>query len=199
MNAQSIGQNVELNCGFKTYILLDKISTYIECSHSSSRVTLHKLELDGHFPKHVLALGSKSSTCNVAKYIHVKLKRPWKERTLGKCVGLITRIVVKFEFEEFSFMDEMIHGPTGLEEFIKLGWGSQPHKQKTNKQSQHLGHCGNWEEFLKITKTKENNKKRVRFYATEQWTEWSEASSSYSKCFLCEDSRERPVGVKCYL
>jgi len=40
-------------------------------------------------------------------------------------------------------MDEMVRGPTGLEEFIKLDRGSQTQQQKTNKQSQHLGHCGN--------------------------------------------------------
>jgi len=51
-----------------------------------------------------------------------------------------TRIIVKFDFEEISFVNEVIKSPTWLEKFIKVGGGrhgiSHPHNQhKTHKQS----------------------------------------------------------------
>ncbi|KAK7320996.1 hypothetical protein VNO77_31025 [Canavalia gladiata] len=61
-------------------------------SNNSNGVNLCKLELDGHFPERRLALGSKSGS----------------------------RIIITFEFEEFSFMDGMVHNPTRLKEFIKF-------------------------------------------------------------------------------
>lgn len=55
-------------------------------------------------------------------------------------------------------MDEMVHSPTGLEEFIKLGRGSQPHQQqKSHKHSQHLGH---WKLRVAIKMHKEERERK---------------------------------------
>lgn len=45
--------------------------THIESSHSSSRVTLNELNLNGHFPEHVLVLGWKPSSWNLKPTIYI--------------------------------------------------------------------------------------------------------------------------------
>lgn len=53
-----------------------------------------------------------------------------------RITGGFTRIIVKFEFEEISFMNKVIKSPTWLEKLIEVGGGSHPHNQhKTHKQS----------------------------------------------------------------
>ena len=74
------------------YILWEstnKIIAYIESGNSSSRITLNKLNLYGHLPKHIPALWWKSSSWNFApkiSLVSLRISRcnivSWKTITL---------------------------------------------------------------------------------------------------------------------